>query len=876
MAKELSYTLKVNGVDTTIKTFSEFEEKIKSLKDKLENQPINSKAYKETQAEVKKLEKSYVDAQQRSEGFLTSLSKAPGILGGLGKSIQGAQTIFSSFNMALKTSVFGLIATLVAQLIQKFSQMEGVMEPLNKIFAIWSNTVGKLANVILKPLVFILDGVALGLEKVTNVVSGLFGGSEEAATGVVEMTEALDELDDSTAKFELTQAKANRQLQEARRIAGDATIPVEERKKALLEAQAIEEDVAKKNKERQLLYARLAAEQIARDQGLSEARIKEIRKYDGKALESFALEAEKFESLNQEKLNSLYGYIGKVEEIGAEQAQIGKKNEKLLQGIDNDEKARLKSKADAAKAAADKVRQQQIADLDAQIELEKRKDNTDLVRLKELQDKKLALEEKGQKKTAAQLELFRQQQTEANDKEKENDIKKARDAEQKKYETQQAEIQKGFDEAEKLRRQNAIKEEQELIKQLNAGTLTIDQYNEKKKQKEEKAAQDRLGTLESQQTSELNKLKEFEGKIDPEVYAKRKLEIEKNYGNQILQVQEQLNGQSVKSTQDAIKKKEDAEKDAKEKRIKDLETDLEIQEALGQNLIEGTKAFYDNRANVINAAAALEKEKRDQAEAEELKAVENDEDAKQKIRDKYNILELEAEKTTAKSLKELAKEKTRNTLKQISDTIDAIKGVTDTIASFYDEEAKTSKDAFEKRKKLQLASAYMTAATSILQVFATPPLGNVVVDAILKGIRIIGVVAATAAQIKTIKNTKFEAPSGGGSDASTPAVGSTFAKGGLLDGPSHAQGGIKTKFGELEGGEYVVNRRSTASFLPMLTAINSVGNRKYEEGGMVATMDALQGIMQAQQNPIIKTYVVASDMTSQQEADKRLMDLAKI
>ena len=877
MAKELSYTLKVNGVDTTIKTFSEFEEKIKSLKDKLENQPINSKAYKDTQAEVKKLEKSYVDAQQRSEGFLTSLSKAPGVLGGLGQSIKGAQSIFSSFNMALKTSVFGLIATLAAQLIQKFSQMEGVMEPLNKIFAIWSNTVGKLANVILKPLVFILDGVALGLEKVTNVITGLIGGSDEAATGVVEMTEALDQLDDSTAAFELTQAKANRQLQEAREIAGDATVPIEKRKQALLDAEKIEEQVAEKNKQRQLAYARLAAEQIARDQGLSEARIKEIRKYDAAALESFAIEAAEFKSLNQEKLNSLYGYVAKVEEIGAEQAKIGKKTQTQLKALDTQAASDAKSKADAAKAAADKVRQQQIADLDAQIELEKRKDNTDLVRLKELQDKKLALEEKGQKKTAAQLELFREQQKEANTKEGESDIKKVQDTEQKKYETQLATLQKGFDEAEKLKRQNAIKEDQELIKQLNAGTLTIDQYNEKKKQKEEQAAKDRLANLESQQAQELNKLKEFEGKISPEEYLKRKLDIEKNYGNQILQVQEQLNGQSVKSTQDAIKKKEDAEKDAREKRIKDLESDLEIQEALGQNLLEGTKAFYENRINVINAAAALEKEKRDQAMAEELKAVENDEEAKKQIRDRYNTLDVEASKKTADQIKQTQQDRTRATLQAVSATIDAVKGLTDVLASALDEEAKTSKEAFEKRKKYQIASAIMTGASGIINILAAPSVIPSPFDWIVKGINAAALIAATAININKIKKQQFEAPTGdSGGAAATPAVGSTFANGGLLDGPSHAQGGIKTRFGELEGGEYVINKRSTESFLPLLTAINSAGNRKYEQGGMVATMDALQGIMAAQQNPIIKTYVVASDMTSQQEADKKLMDLAKI
>jgi hypothetical protein len=46
---------------------------------------------------------------------------------------------------------------------------------------------------------------------------------------------------------------------------------------------------------------------------------------------------------------------------------------------------------------------------------------------------------------------------------------------------------------------------------------------------------------------------------------------------------------------------------------------------------------------------------------------------------------------------------------------------------------------------------------------------------------------------------------------------------------------------------------------------------------MMATMDSIKGLIEAQQTtPIIKTYVVASEMTSQQEANKKLMDLAKI
>jgi hypothetical protein len=50
-----------------------------------------------------------------------------------------------------------------------------------------------------------------------------------------------------------------------------------------------------------------------------------------------------------------------------------------------------------------------------------------------------------------------------------------------------------------------------------------------------------------------------------------------------------------------------------------------------------------------------------------------------------------------------------------------------------------------------------------------------------------------------------------------------FAKGGILQGASHANGGIKTLFGELEGNEAIINKNSTREFTPLLSAINVAG-----------------------------------------------------
>lgn len=67
------------------------------------------------------------------------------------------------------------------------------------------------------------------------------------------------------------------------------------------------------------------------------------------------------------------------------------------------------------------------------------------------------------------------------------------------------------------------------------------------------------------------------------------------------------------------------------------------------------------------------------------------------------------------------------------------------------------------------------------------------------------------------------------------------ANGGLLSGPSHANGGMPIMGSnvEVEGGEYVVNKRSTARNLPLLSAINNLGStniikpRMMEMGGVI-------------------------------------------
>ena len=68
----------------------------------------------------------------------------------------------------------------------------------------------------------------------------------------------------------------------------------------------------------------------------------------------------------------------------------------------------------------------------------------------------------------------------------------------------------------------------------------------------------------------------------------------------------------------------------------------------------------------------------------------------------------------------------------------------------------------------------------------------------------------------------------------TRDVGVQFAGGGVLYGPSHSQGGIPTKYGELEGGEAVINRNSTRMFAGLLSQINAAGGgASFATGGLL-------------------------------------------
>ena len=98
-------------------------------------------------------------------------------------------------------------------------------------------------------------------------------------------------------------------------------------------------------------------------------------------------------------------------------------------------------------------------------------------------------------------------------------------------------------------------------------------------------------------------------------------------------------------------------------------------------------------------------------------------------------------------------------------------------------------------------------------------------------------VLSTLALLVSIRQN-MRAIASGGSLFEKGGIIETFADGGMVHGKSHAFGGEKFAVGgrvvELEGGEAVINKRSTAMFRSQLSAMNSAGGGvKFADGGLL-------------------------------------------
>jgi len=261
---------------------------LRELKRQLKDTAAGSADFNRLSASIRGMEDSISDAKSTGDDFFGQLENAPGILGSLGQGIRGAERTFSSFNGALKASVIGIFAGLLAGLVAAFRNNEGAMKKLQPVLDLIDKTfqgvyraVEPLFDIFLDLAMRALPAVQRGIGIVYSSMVAYFTFLKEAGGGVINILKGVFTLDADTisqgieqigGSFKKTQESYGESLKRfnagSKEFTAKEKEELEEREKNEKEAadkrKAAQEKSAQQRREAQE-KARLAAKQHAQD-----------------------------------------------------------------------------------------------------------------------------------------------------------------------------------------------------------------------------------------------------------------------------------------------------------------------------------------------------------------------------------------------------------------------------------------------------------------------------------------------------------------------------------------------------------------------------------------------------------------------------------
>jgi hypothetical protein len=199
---ELGIKIKVDGVETVLKSFNDVEAKIADLKKQMANAEVGSKEFKQLSKDLKSVEGAYTSAQIKNQSFLDSLAKAPGLMGTLGQSIKGVGVGFQALAANPFVAVAGLLATLITKVIEKLSKMDAVTGALEKVMGAWGATIGAITNAVLTPMI---DAVVFLIDGITSLMGAFSNAAKDGAT----FAEQLADTDDALRENAIAVAASN-------------------------------------------------------------------------------------------------------------------------------------------------------------------------------------------------------------------------------------------------------------------------------------------------------------------------------------------------------------------------------------------------------------------------------------------------------------------------------------------------------------------------------------------------------------------------------------------------------------------------------------------------------------------------------------------
>ena len=392
-AKGLSATQRVLTADG-----KKYEDTLNGQRQKLSDM---QSAYDAMDKEMRESEggKAFLSQIKEQHDAVLGLEGATGRMqrnvGNYGESIKGIIPSFDKFDAALNkmgTSMNDLqqgVGTASKSIVSHFATIGKALitPPLGIIVAILTGIMlifGKLASAIkknddamtnlqvafsaFKPIAIaigkIFEGIGVALSKVavgianvvTKISSALIPGFEEASKKVTEYILAVDALEETQRRYTVQNAKDAQEIAKYRAIAAEST-DLEERKKALQSAIALEEEIARRNVEIATKTLQLRKEQARQEVDTTDETKNEIARleaekiqaetdYYNKKREMAAQIRELNNKINAENAKNHQEYIKRLEAQRKAEEEAEKARQEALKASLENEKALRQQRED--------------------------------------------------------------------------------------------------------------------------------------------------------------------------------------------------------------------------------------------------------------------------------------------------------------------------------------------------------------------------------------------------------------------------------------------------------------------------------------------------------------------------------------------------
>jgi len=822
-------------VNTAVKSTENLRKEIRRLEQELTKVEVGSKEFENLSEQLKDSRDKMELVRAKSRDLFESFSLIPGPIGQIGAATDGALgklKLFSAFNLKDVKGQFKAIGDdikLVGANIGKATGItklyEATTNGLGKAFkflGVGTNTASTAAKGFGKALIGTGIGaivVALGLlianfESFKKVILNLIPGLGKVADFIGGLVNKFTDLIGITSEAE--RAEAKRQATYERAAASTAIVNQGiQRQINLLQAQgATQDEIDKKRKE------------------IINNELKDLTAATNEKGMLYGEQATKFKDLqNQLEVIDAEGNKRRQDETDRLAKEGASKAEAARQKRLQEEKEFLQTQADAV------------------VQSLKDSNDTSEAELRAALVKQLELKNQGKKQS---VEVQKQQAAEIDRVVKE-------------------ELEKDK-EARKKANDDKIKEAQEAGK-IELDTITNDIEAKKLKYGEDsmayrEAIQQRFDKQKEILDSEEALLKAKEGTKDG--LTQDEINRLKSIGNerQALSLEVQAtNQEQIKSDLDKNQKLLDDDKKLKDEKFA-LEmsaagNNFQLQQKLLQDKLLADEEYFQSQELLY----AGNKEKLDEIDRARLANQAAFAQSEEQIRQKQVQLNLQAADAAINALgAETTAGKAALIAKQVILAKELILEAKRTLTF--------AKGTFFRSKAALAEGAAKTAAVGFPQNIPLLILYAAQAVSIIK--TVIDATKAAGAAEQEGKVAQTDASGGGASGTAVPRP-RGLASGGLVTGPGTGRSDMIPAM--LSNGESVINANSTSAFRPLLSAINEIGGgRRFADGGLAissigadTTLTSLQSMMTMQQAPI-KTYVVASEMTSQQMLDRNIKE----